>query len=111
VTPSGQVVRVPIVEYVKPNPQSAIHWLACRQPHKWPRDPKGAHVTIDLTGALDGPEGLAKAMAELIGAMGRGEIAVSQAQDMAKVIEAAGASIERNTIAKAVEMLEIEAPK
>ena len=111
VTPSGQVVRVPVVEYVKPDAKSAIHWLACRKPHEWPRDPKGAHVTIDLTGALDGPEGLAKAMAALLAAMGRGEITVSQAQEMAKVIEFAGASIERNQIAERVKVLEIEGPK
>jgi hypothetical protein len=45
-------------------------------------------------------------MASLLSAMGQGLITADQATSMAKVIDAAGASIERNTLAQDVKLLE-----
>ena len=81
-------------------------WMQNRRPKEWAVDPKAARITIDLSAALNGAEGLAHAMAQILGAMGRGEISPGQAAEFARVVEVAGSSLERNTIANEVKLLE-----
>jgi hypothetical protein len=111
VVPSGATIRNTIIRHVPPNAKVGMWFLQNRKPKDWAAAPRDARFSIDLGQALQGAEGLTKAMAAILDALGQGLISAGQAQDMARVVTAAGDSIERGALAANVEILKLEGPK
>jgi hypothetical protein len=106
VTPSGEVVRVPIVERVEPEVTAARWFLSNRRPAKWKLRPE-ARVKLPVT-----TDGSAKSLTEVLvatlNAVISGEISHDEGARIAALIEVTGASLDRLDIENRLAAVERE---
>jgi hypothetical protein len=106
VTPSGEVVRVPIVERVEPEVTAARWFLSNRRPDKWKLRPE-ARVKLPVT-----TDGSAKSLTEVLvatlNAVVSGEISHEEGGRIAALVDVTSQSLDRLEVERRLAAVEAE---